>query len=161
MCAKCKTTWRQQVGTIKRVTSFACKYNTPFVTTYLFLHRLNTLSHSAFSNSGFKDSSPLCSFEIFSGILQPLASRPSTDVSQAGVPRYFSSRHCRRDFLGPLVPPCNRLLSKSGNGCRPALACARVTVGHDRFTGAETESLVVCNSSQSIGKSPTQNHVCW
>ncbi len=79
--------------------------------------------------------------------------RSSTNVSEAGVPRCFSSSHCRCYFLGPLVPPCNKLLSKSGNDCRPDLTCARVTVGHDRFTMAETvsESLVVSNSSQSIG----------
>ncbi len=153
VCAKCKTTWWQQVWTIKRVISFACKYSTPFVRTYLSWHRLDTWSCSAFSKSGFKDSSSLCSFEIFSGILQPLASRSSTNVSEAGVPRCFSSSHCRCYFLGPLVPPCNKLLSKSGNDCRPDLTCARVTVGHDRFTMAETvsESLVVSNSSQSIG----------
>ncbi len=61
-------------------------------------------------------------------------------VSEAWVPRCFSSSHCRCYFLGPLVPPCNKLLSKSGNDCRPDLTCARLTVGHDRFTMAETIS---------------------
>ncbi len=64
VCAKCKTIWRQQVGTIKRVTSFAWKHSAPFVRTYLSLHGLDTLSRSAFLNSGFKDSSSLWEFWV-------------------------------------------------------------------------------------------------
>ncbi len=122
VCARCRTRGRQQDGTIKRIASLVRTYNTPFTTTYSSLHRFDGLSPSALTNKGFRVSSSLWSCAIFPGTFQPLTSRPFTEASEAGVPRYFSSRRWRRGFLGPLVPPCSRLLSKSGSGCRPGLS---------------------------------------
>ncbi len=131
VCARCNTRGRQDRGTIKRKTSPVCTYNTSFCKTYCSLTTLGSLVQPTFANNGFKVSSSRCSLLIFSGTCQPLTSRPSVEGLGTGVPMYFMRRRWRRVFLGPLVPPCSRLLSKSGKGWTPALAWALVTAGKD------------------------------
>lgn len=153
VCASCKTREWHDRGTTKRVTSPVYTYDTSFTTTYCSSHTLDSLLYSTLANKGINVYSSLCNLPISSGICHPLTSRHSVDGLGTGTSKNLAKCCCQHDFLGPLVPPCNRLSSKSGSGCRTYWLGPWVTTGNNVSCyghGTNNISICICISIHQI-----------
>ncbi len=142
----------QGVGTKRRLWSLSIRYSISFSTVNLSLPTHLSFCPD-FANKGVNESSCLCNTAMLFG-----TSQVELYVFGSVGHSCFSKRHWRRVFLGPLVPPSHRLLSKCGSGSIPGFAWARVMKGHETLTLASSESVLTsssfsCSNSMRTGKS--------